>query len=206
MVIKRRDRHKENSARKIDDYPTVNLFVRKTAFESVGGFILDFWPGEDTKLSLDLVKKYGRKFLYDPRPVVYHHRRFLFGPHLKQISRYGKHRGQFARLYPETSRKFSYFTPSLFLTGLVLGPFSFVLSATFKLLYFCVLWLYVGLLLAEGAKVYQKENSVKAAVYVMAGILLTHLVYGANFIVGFIKRPTLQLKAVDKKTGNYSEG
>ncbi len=33
--------------REVDDYPSVNLFVRKSIFESLGGFDTRFWPGED---------------------------------------------------------------------------------------------------------------------------------------------------------------
>ena len=192
--------------REIDDYPTVNLFVRKSAFDSVGGFPLEFWPGEDTKLCLDLVKKFGKKFLYNPMPIVFHHRRNLFAPHLKQISRYGKHRGQFARIYPETSRIPSYFIPSIFVIGLVLGPIFSLLHPLFLKLYFVMLVLYFILLLLEGVRVYIKENTLKAAFYVMVGIFLTHIYYGVNFIVGLLHKPKLKLKGIDKKTGNYNEG
>jgi len=114
-------RHKAGKRREIDDYPSVNLFVKKEAFDEVGGFDMKYWPGEDTKLCLDLVKHYKRKFLYDPTPVVYHHRRKLFKPFFQQVSRYGRHRGWFARVFPKNSRKLMYFIPALFVMGLVGG-------------------------------------------------------------------------------------
>ncbi len=40
----------------VKDYPSVNLIVQKDAFIEVGGFDNSFWPGEDTKLFLELVK------------------------------------------------------------------------------------------------------------------------------------------------------
>ena len=191
-------RHIPLPERDIDDYPTVNLFVRKEAYEKVGGFSLEFWPGEDTKLCLDLIKAYGKKFKYSPKPIVYHHRRNLFVPHLKQISRYGKHRGQFARIFPENSRIPSYFVPSIFILGLLLGPFVIVLRPV----YLATVALYISLLGTEAIK----QKNIKAGLYIALGIFLTHLVYGTNFIVGFIRRPKLKLKAVDTKTGNYTEG
>jgi cellulose synthase/poly-beta-1,6-N-acetylglucosamine synthase-like glycosyltransferase len=195
-------RHIPSTERDIDDYPTVNLFVRHEAFDRVGGFSLEFWPGEDTKLCLDLIKAYGRKFKYSPKPVVYHHRRNLFASHLKQISRYGRHRGQFARIFPENSRILSYFMPSLFILGLIRGPFAAVLLPILKPIYYSIVGLYILLLLLEA----RAQKNIESGVYVALGIFLTHLIYGTNFIVGFIKRPKLKLKAVDTKTGNYAEG
>jgi glycosyltransferase involved in cell wall biosynthesis len=192
--------------RKVDDYPSVNLFVRKEAFDKVGGFYQEFWPGEDTKLCLDLVKNYGKKFLYSPLPVVYHHRRTLYIPHLKQISRYGQHRGQFARIFPENSRTVSYFIPSVFVIGLVLGGAAAFFVPVLKDLYIEVVGLYLLLVVVESVRAALKDGNLKTAMYVAPGIILTHIVYGFNFIIGFIRRPKLQLKAVDLKTGNYSEG
>ena len=199
-------RHVPVKRRLINDYPTVNLFVRKDAFISVGGFTREFWPGEDTKLCLDLVKKYGRKFLYDPMPVVFHHRRKLFIPHLKQISRYGWHRGQFVRIFPENSRSIFYFIPSLFIVGLVVGFILSMFREFFWPLYLAFVGLYLVILVYEMAKVCFRDKSLKESLYVGAGIFLTNFVYGINFIIGFLKRPRLKLKRIDPETGSYVEG
>ena len=79
-------------ARWVDDYPSMNFLVRRSAFEEVGGFSTHFFPGEDTKLCLALISDGGR-IRYDPNVVVYHHRRDLFRPYLRQIAQYGLHRG-----------------------------------------------------------------------------------------------------------------
>lgn len=199
-------RHIPKDVREIDDYPTVNLFVRKEAFDAVGGFGLDFWPGEDTKLCLDLIKFYKKNFLYSPKPIVYHHRREVFRPHLKQISRYGQHRGQYARIFPENSRVFSYFIPSLFVLGLALGWLSIFLLKPIYMLYLTVITLYLCLILVESIKSAIESKQLKMIFYVGLGIILTHIVYGFNFIIGFLKKPKLKLKAVDSTTGNYAEG
>jgi len=199
-------RHTPGKSMEIADYPTVNLFVRKKIFDGVGGFPVEFWPGEDTKLCLDLVKSQGRKFTYDPSPIVYHHRRNLFIPHLKQISRYGRHRGQFARIFPETSRLPSYFAPSAFIIGLVSGPLLSLLFPPLWKLYLGGAFLYLALLLSEGLRIFLKDKDLKGAVYVTVGIFLTHVVYGSNFIIGIMKKPALKLRGVDKTTGNYLGG
>jgi len=200
-------RYKPEKKMLIDDYPSVNLFVRKSAFDEVGGFPVEFWPGEDTKLCLDLVEKYGRKFPYDPDVLVYHHRRDVFKPYLKQISRYGQHRGQFARIFPQTSRIPMYFAPSVFVISLVGG---FVLSIFWPRIfsyYLLSLLLYFGVLFFTSFKVSEKEEDPQTARFdFMKGIFLTHIYYGINFLIGIMRKPDLKLKKYDSKTGNYVEG
>ena len=61
--------------RPVEDWPSVNLMVRRKAFLDIGGFNSPYWPGEDTKLCLDLIQKTGKKILYVPQMKVWHHRR-----------------------------------------------------------------------------------------------------------------------------------
>lgn len=199
-------RHIPMKKRFINDYPTVNLFVKRDAFLKVGGFDKEFWPGEDTKLCLDLIKHYKRDFVYDPRPKVFHHRRELFMPHLKQISRYGQHRGQFARIFPETSLLPSYFIPSLFTLGLFLGPLISLFIPVLWAVYFGILSFYLTLLICESIRVSWKDKDIRVTGLVVLGILSTHVIYGTNFIVGLIRRPKLKLRDIDSKTGNYLGG
>ncbi|KKT49321.1 MAG: hypothetical protein UW41_C0008G0006 [Candidatus Collierbacteria bacterium GW2011_GWC2_44_18] len=103
----------------VDDYPSMNLAVRKTDFKRVGGYDSNFWPGEDTKLCLDLTHKLNKKIIYEPKSLVYHHRRPILLPHLKQNGNYGLHRGFFARILPKTSLRPIYFLPSAILIGFI---------------------------------------------------------------------------------------
>ena len=108
----------------IDDYPSCNLFVRKDILDQIGGYRTDFWPGEDTLLCEDIVRKAKRRIVYDPWTLVYHHRRPLFAAHLRQLGRYGFHRGYFVKRFPATSCRPSYFVPTLFVGYLLaLGAF-----------------------------------------------------------------------------------
>jgi cellulose synthase/poly-beta-1,6-N-acetylglucosamine synthase-like glycosyltransferase len=200
-------RYKPEEKRMVDDYPSVNLFVRKSAFDEVGGFPIEFWPGEDTKLCLDLVEKHGRKFPYDPDVLVYHHRRDIFKPYLKQISRYGQHRGQFARIFPQTSRIPMYFAPSLFVIGLVGGfTFSFFWPEIFPY-YVLSLLFYFSVLLFYSFKISEKEKGSQTAYLdFMKGVFVSHIYYGINFLIGIMKKPELKLKKYDKSTGKYTEG
>ena len=179
--------------REVDDFPSVNFLVRKKDFLNVGGFDSHFWPGEDTKLCHDLVYKLGKKIIYDPKVLVYHHRRAVFKPHLQQISRYAIHRGHFARILPKTSLRLGYFIPSLFVLWLFGGPFLIFLLEIFQLcavsiplffLYLLTIGLYLLFLFLTAVQVYLRERNYKLALLVIPSIFITHVVYGILFIKG----------------------
>ena len=181
--------------REVDDYPTVNLLVKKKDFARIGGFDSRFWPGEDTKLCHDLVYKLKKKIIYDPAVVVYHHRREVLVDHLRQIGRYALHRGHFARILPKTSLKIGYFVPTFFSLGLVFGlPLIFIfyyfnfadLSFFFWSVWLFSIIFYCFLLFLTSLRVYLKENDFLLSALVMGSIVLTHLVYGFLFIKGLL--------------------
>jgi GT2 family glycosyltransferase len=183
-----------SNRREVDDYPTVNLLVRKKDFLSVGGFDSHFWPGEDTKLCHDLTYKLGKKIIYDPKVLVYHHRRAILNPHLQQIGRYAVHRGHFARILPKTSLRFGYLAPSFFVLFLFGGPFLIFLmkSYSFEFLYLGILSLYLSFfiiylvcLIWVFMNVFLKEKNFKLAFLSIFTIFITHVFYGILFIKGF---------------------
>lgn len=164
----------------VDDFPTVNLSIRRDIFEQVGGFDTAYWPGEDTKLCLDIVHGLGKKILYDPDAIVYHHRRTVFKPHLKQISNYAVHRGFFVKRYPQTSLKITYFIPSMFLVYLVISLLS---SYQYPVVMFPLVTYAVVLGLTMGDVVYRHGNLTLGLLTGMT-IFLTHVFYGFHFLRG----------------------
>jgi hypothetical protein len=102
--------------REVDDYPAYNFFVRTEVLRAVGGWNSRFYGGEDTKLCL-AIHEAGHRLVYDPEVLVYHHRRPLFAPHMRQVGNVGRHRGHFVRVYPRTSARPLYFAPSAALIG-----------------------------------------------------------------------------------------
>ncbi len=183
-----RFRHSSKLPRKCDDLPTVNLIVRRSAFKEIGGFDSSYWPGEDTKFSRDLVYGLGRNALYAPDVVIYHHRRLLFRPHLKQIAGYGLHRGYFSKKFPENSRRPLYFIPSLLVLGapalLLLG----YIDESVRVLSLFPLLAYL-LLMAIGAVVIGfKRRSPNLVGPVFLGAVATHLWYGMYFLKGLLSR------------------
>lgn len=175
-----RYRYKPTRVRDVDDYPSCNLFIRAGVLRKLGGFRTDFWPGEDTYLCMEITKKLGLEIVYDPRVHVFHHRRSLFLPHLRQIGRYALHRGYFARRFPSTSRKISYMIPSLFVAGLVSGGILSMFSTLCLYVYLGVLAIYAILTLASTFA----WNPVTWLICWL-GVFLTHIVYGIRFVIGF---------------------
>ncbi len=167
----------------VDDYPSCNLLVRRTLLEKIGGYRTDFWPGEDTILCSDIVIKENKRIVYDPWAVVYHHRRPLFLPHLRQIARYALHRGHFAKRFPETSFKISYLIPSLLVIGLVLGvPFAILLRP--------LRHLYAGITALYLLVTFVSSFSLRPGMWLITwlGVVATHMVYGVRFLQGLLSR------------------
>ncbi len=162
------------------DIPSVNLIVRKSVFDKIGGFDSTFYPGEDTKFCLE-IKRLDYKILYSPDVLVYHHRRDLFPYHFRQIANYAMHRGFFAKKYPETSFKLSYFIPSAFFlfaaAGFILSLFSLPVAAV----YWAVMGFYFLLSI-----IFALKPAVIETFWTVAGVFLSHMTYGINFIKGIL--------------------
>ena len=169
--------------RDVDDYPSCNLLVRKSILDRIKGYRTDFWPGEDTLLCKDILEA-GVRIYYNPWVVVYHHRRPLFGPHLRQLGRYAFHRGYFVKRYPSNSLHLAYFVPSLFVLYLA------VLAAC---VWFLPAWARVAGVVPLGfylALVALTTFSVNPLVWALtlAGVVATHVVYGVRFLCGLLAK------------------
>lgn len=169
----------------VDDYPSCNFLITKSIFQQIGGFDTNFWPGEDTILCLKITKELKKKIIYDPKVLVYHHRRPLFVPHLKQIRSYALHRGYFVKRFPHNSLKFSYFIPSIFVLGLIVGGIAALFNLIADFFYCGVISIYLILNLFYSAK---QKGTLKLKFLIFTGVILTHLIYGIYFIKGLISK------------------
>ena len=166
----------------VDDYPTSSLIIRKSDFLDAGGFDTGYWPGEDTILCMKLTHEMGKRILYDPDVRVNHHRRDVFGPHLHQIKSYAFHRGFFARKFPATSLRFSYFVPSVFTLCVLFGWMTLWLDAGLFKLWGAVMLLYTTLAFIFSLRTWNPAGILG----VFTGTFLTHIVYGVWFIAGLL--------------------
>lgn len=171
----------------VDDWPSVNLTVRREPFCRVGGFNSSFWPGEDTKLCLDLIQETGGKILYNPEAIVWHHRRSGLIRHLRQIGRYGLHRGYFAKRFPKTSMKMHYFMPSCFFLFVCLGWVPLIFKFMPYTTLYAILWVaYLAVLFVSVLGIYTKLHSIKITLATVPYIIGTHFWYGYRFLKGLL--------------------
>jgi len=162
-----------------DDVHSCNFIVKRSVFNNIK-WNEKYWPGEDTLICKDL-RKYGR-ILEAKDVVVYHHRKPLFVPHLRQVYNFGLHRGFFAKRFGGNSLKFVHFLPTFFVLYIFLGS---IISMLFEgLRYIFLFSLAIYLLIVAISSL----NSKKLFPMVLTGIILTHIIYGLSFILGLIKK------------------
>lgn len=177
-------RYISKAQREVDDYPSCNFLVRKSALKAVGGFNCKFWPGEDTKLCKEITNDLDMKIVYAPDVVVYHHRRPLFVPHLRQVWSYGVHRGYFVKRFPETSLRLAYFLPSIFVLAIAGGLAAALANYYIRSVYFLLLILYALAVSIDGFR----GKGFRMGLMVSLGIVLTHAFYGIAFLKGLFSR------------------
>ena len=188
-----RYRYKAGGVRRdVDDYPSCNLFVRKSLLDSFGGYRTDFWPGEDTLLCKDIVDA-GKRIVYDPWVVVCHHRRPLFGAHLRQLGRYAFHRGYFCKRYPSNSLRLSYFIPTLFVAYLFIWAILVAIPQpdVMSVELFCIWQGIISVpMLTYILLVLLTSFSLNPAVWIitLCGVLATHVTYGIRFLGGLLAK------------------
>ena len=171
----------------VDDFPSVNFIIRKDSFKAAAGFGSKFWPGEDTKLCMEVIAL-GKKIIYDPKILVYHHRRGEFKKHLTQVFNYSMHRGYFVKKFQKNSAKFLYFIPSIFILFLASGAILSLFYLYFLYFYLCVIFIYILLLIINSIIRFRENKNSVVSFLLMPGIFLTHLFYGAGFLKGLFIR------------------
>ncbi len=177
--------------RLVNDWPSVNLSVRASVFKAIGGFDGNYWPGEDTKLCLDITEKAKGNILYDPALIAYHHRREGLGRHLKQVGGYGLHRGFFARTLPKNSLHLKYFLPSGLCVFLTIGTLLAALIPAMRIFYFIGFAAYFLALVVAFFSMRRHEKDPRILLCALWYTFCTHLVYGARFLQGFLLKKTL---------------
>jgi hypothetical protein len=157
--------------------------------EAIKELLPNVWPGEEIVLCRMISKDLRKKIIYDPEVVVYHHRRPLYIPHLKQIWGYGVIKGHLLKFYPKYVGV-EFFIPSLFVLFLIGGLFLSMLNSIFGFLYITLMLIYVFLSLSSGIIAGLKERSIKLGFLVFTGIIATHICYGIGMIKGIFSRKT----------------
>jgi GT2 family glycosyltransferase len=176
-----RHRYVPEPQRDVDSLASCNLLVRREAFLRDAEGSVRYWPGEDI-LACMFAARDGARIVYDPAALVYHHRRAVFAPHLRQVWNYGHFRGHFLHRLSTSRNDAVYAVPAAFViahAGLLAALTQPKLRAP-------------ALLAATGYAALVARSAVRAARaeranpwLVAAGIYLTHLTYGAGTIAGW---------------------
>ncbi len=171
----------------VDDAPSMNFFIKKNIFDSLGGFNGNYWPGEDSKLCEDLVYKKGKKIIYSPKLLVYHHRRNGLCNFLRQHGAYGFHRGAFFAQGDQNSKKLFYFIPTFFVFYLLFLLFSklyHLINLTSLISLPLLLYISWGILLSLKSLINTKNIFIFLAFFPI--LFLNHLIYGIMFFAGIL--------------------
>ena len=180
--LSRRYRLKGNQF-ETNDIMSCNFIISKKIAEALDGFDQSLLTGEDYKLGLEIISL-GKKIIFTPEVCVFHHRRSVFKPHLKQIWNYGRDKGILMHEFfgPD---KIMYFLPSAYTIWFIVGFFiACFINNWFSELYIISIFLYFIVLLADSLRI----RDWKMFFLVFIGIWFTHLTYGIAFLYGIICR------------------
>jgi GT2 family glycosyltransferase len=162
------------------DWPSVNFFISKFFFKKINGFDENVWPGEDSKLCNKIMKNKG-KIIYKSDLIVFHYSRSTIYKHVKQIFRYGMHRGLFFKQMDKNSFNLKYIIPSIFL----LSHVALIININFFLYFVLIPYLILN--------IFDLIENIRAEIPFLSNILgrpiiyLSHLSYGIGFIFGLAK-------------------
>jgi GT2 family glycosyltransferase len=175
-------RYSIHGLHKTDLIHSVNMIVKKEIMEKVGGWDERLWPGEDAQICYKF-RKLGIELYESGDVVVYHHRRSLFIPHLKQIAAYAKYRGYLSKNYGWQMVRLIYLLPSILLIYLFFGIIFSLFNNYFREIFLATFIIYIILILIMSLMASKKKSLF---LLVFFGTILTHITYGVYFFVGLL--------------------
>lgn len=181
FALRYKVRYKFRKGLPVKEMPSCNLIIRKEYAEKVGGFDETLLTGEDSKFCFN-IRKLGKKIFYIPDAVVFHYRRDLWKPHLKQVWIYGRDKAWVIK-EDFSWDKLYYFIPFCFVLflffGLIISLFFPIIVQTYLILlaFYFITILLTSLII----------NFILSPV-IFIGIFLTHISYGIGFFYGLIRK------------------
>lgn len=172
-----------SQAKYVTEAPTCNLVIRKSVLRDVKELVPNIWPGEEIVLCGAISKYFKKKILHDPQVIVYHHRRPLYLPHLKQIWSYGAIKGHLLKSWRKFIRP-HFLIPSLLVIGFFAGFLLAIAFPAIRPIYALLVLAYIIFSAFGGILVGLQERSAKLSVLVFTGIVATHITYGLAFLRG----------------------
>lgn len=152
---------------------SVAVAYRRTVFEQIGGFDERFDACEDVEFNHRLDKA-GLTCFFTPSVQVHYRPRSNLRGLFRQLVRYGRGRVRLLRKHPDTFSLGS-FLPAIFWTGVVSGWLGGLLWSPLWLLYFGVIGLYAGAVLAESAAISIASRKLRLAPLLPLVFIVIHL-------------------------------
>jgi len=175
--------------REVDESELVscNLFCRRTALAQAGMFKTALDSCEENALLYEM-KKLGFKLLYVPTLYVWHHRRPLFKPFIRQIIWYAHGRACLIKK-ERRSLKPIHTLPSLFVLGLLAGPLLSLINPLILFLYSSAVILYLLFSVCASIEIaFRQKTEIRVIPILTIGFPLIHIAYGMGFIYGLLGR------------------
>lgn len=171
-------RHNISPTQRVKELPTCNLIVRREFFKK-NMFDESLATGEDAKLCSEIIFN-GGGIIYAKDVIVFHHRRKIFLPLIKQFYNYGFFK---SKLFFQKKLFSAYYAvPSLFLVYLILGIVLSVFYRKISHLFLLSLFIYFIIIFVSSIKNSTKFSEIFPTT---ASVFLVHVAYGWGFILGF---------------------
>jgi succinoglycan biosynthesis protein ExoA len=153
-----------------------NLMARRDLLVELGGFDESLYPNEENAL-MDEAQRRGGKLLHDPDFIVWRRPRSTVKAFVRMLFNYGRGRAEQLRAHP-TPGSLLNLAPPLFLIYLAALPFLPLLG---------ILLVPYGVLVALQALLVAARSGISTIFFVAAGIVATHIFYGAGFWAGLFR-------------------
>lgn len=166
------------------ELPSCNLIVKKNIFNSISYFPDEYLTAEDAYFCFK-IRENDKLIFYSPDVIVYHYRKPLFLPFLKQIFNYGRDKSWILKklTLKERLKKLCYYTiPSLITIFLILFILSFQVYSLRQLVVF-LFGVYLLLVLFESIR-----KGRKNFLFLFIGAVGTHIFYYLGFFYGMFKK------------------
>ncbi len=180
LMAKRYKKSELNLDATENEITTANFFIKKNIFNKINGFDENIWPGEDTKLFLEL-KKNNYKIAYSPDLFIYHKRRQNFKALIKQHYNYGYVMRYLNNRLSLNLKTVIFFSPAIWLIYTILTPFLYLLNWIF------ILPLTIYLVLVIINSLYLSIKKPWAFPLFILIFIAIHYSYGLGFLIGKLK-------------------
>ncbi len=168
------------NVRFVRDFPSNHLLIRRDVLQALprGTAIPDIVASLTDR---------GSRVVYTPEAVVTSPCPPLFSPHIRRIAAYGARRGRAVRSRRARALRVSTLLPLMLVAYVVLAwPLAVWAGGTWRDAWLGICLAYVVLVVISATAGALRFRSVRVGVLGAAGLVLTHLVYGAALVYGFV--------------------